>query len=384
MTLRLLLAATLFATMSQAQQFALKQIASGLPMPVAITHANDSRIFITLQRGQIMIYDGAKILPAPFLDIQSLVTCCGERGLLSVAFHPHYRDNGLFFVDYVDQHTDITIARYKVSATDPNRADPSSAQVLLTINHRQFGNHNGGQLQFGPDGYLYAGTGDGGGAGDPLGNGQNLTSLLGKILRIDVDSASPYAIPPSNPFANRTDARNEIWAYGVRNPWRFSFDRDTGDLWIADVGQDAWEEIDLQAATSIGGENYGWNRMEGKHCYPPGASCDPSLYTLPILDYDHSAGKCSLTGGYRYRGSRFPRLQGLYIYGDYCTGTISAAMRQDSGWTTKPLIATAFPISTFGEDANGEIYVANYGGGVIDQIVDNEAPPSKRRSVAKH
>jgi hypothetical protein len=387
MPLRLFLALTLLATAANAQQFALRQIASGLSMPVAVTHANDSRIFITLQPGQIVIYDGTRVLPTPFLDIQNLVTCCDERGLLSVAFHPNYRDNGLFFVYYIDRSSDfnVTIARYKVSASDPNRADPTSAQILLTIPHRDFGNHNGGQLQFGPDGYLYAGTGDGGSGGDPLGNGQNTNSLLAKLLRIDVDSASPYAIPPSNPFANRTDStRKEIWAYGLRNPWRFSFDRVTGDLWIADVGQDAWEEIDLQPATSIGGENYGWNRMEGMHCYPPGSSCNPSLYTLPILEYDHSGSKCSLTGGYRYRGARFPRMQGLYIYGDYCTGTISAAMLQGTTWTTKSLIATSFPISTFGEDAAGEIYVANYGVGVIYEIVDNAPAPSKRRSVAKH
>ncbi len=383
MRLRLLVATILLTSSLQAQQFALHQIASGLTMPVAITHAGDSRIFITLQRGQVVIYDGNGIKPAPFLDIQQLVSCCDERGLLSVAFHPRYRDNGLFFVYYTDQNGDVTIARYKVSS-DPDRADPNSAQVLLTINHRAFGNHNGGQLQFGPDGYLYAGTGDGGGAGDTLGNGQNLQALLGKMLRIDVDSASPYAIPPSNPFANRNDAKKEIWAYGLRNPWRFSFDRATGDLWIADVGQDAWEEIDLQPVTSIGGENYGWNKMEGKHCYPPGALCNASLYTLPILEYDHSGSNCSLTGGYRYRGARFPRMHGLYIYGDYCTGTISAAMLQGSTWSTRPLIATTFPISTFGEDANGEIYVANYGSGAIYQIVDEGPAPSKRRSAAKH
>ncbi|HEX7421320.1 MAG TPA: PQQ-dependent sugar dehydrogenase, partial [Thermoanaerobaculia bacterium] len=297
---RLFLVLTLLSTVVHAQQFALRQIASGLSMPVAITHASDSRIFVTLQGGQIVIYDGTRVLPTPFLDIQNLVTCCDERGLLSVAFHPQYRDNGLFFVYYVDRNTDVTIARYRVSSTDPNRADPNSAQILLTINHRDYGNHNGGQLQFGPDGYLYAGTGDGGGAGDPLNNGQNLNSLLAKLLRIDVDSASPY-VPPSNPFANRGDVRKEIWAYGLRNPWRFSFDRETGDLWIADVGQDSWEEIDLQPATSIGGENYGWHLMEGKHCFRPTTNCNDGTLTLPILEYDHSGSKCSLTGGYRYR-----------------------------------------------------------------------------------
>ena len=387
MKLRLLVLFSLLSVSANAQQFALKQIAGGLSMPTSITHAFDSRLFISLQRGQIMIYDGTSLLPTPFLDIQSLVSCCDERGLLSVAFHPDYPTNGFFYVYYtrLGPTYDVTIARYHVSSTDPNRADPNSAQILLKIDHHNFGNHNGGQLQFGPDGYLYAGTGDGGSGGDPLGNGQNLNTLLGKLLRIDVDSASPYAIPASNPFANRTDStRKEIWAYGLRNPWRFSFDRDTGDLWIADVGQDAWEEIDFQPAGDIGGENYGWNRTEGKHCYPSGSQCNLSLYTMPILEYDHSAQKCSLTGGYRYRGARYPRLSGLYVYGDYCTGTISAAMFQGSTWTTKPLINTSFPISTFGEDLGGELYVANYGAGVIFQIVDNQAPPPKRRSVARH
>ncbi|MGZ5476013.1 MAG: PQQ-dependent sugar dehydrogenase, partial [Thermoanaerobaculia bacterium] len=200
---RLFLLLSLLAATATAQQIALRQIASGLQLPVAITHANDSRLFITQQRGQIVIFDGTRVLPTPFLDISPLVTCCGERGLLSVAFHPRYRDNGFFFVYYVDRSidTNIVIARYSVSSSDPNRGDPASARILLTISHRNFGNHNGGQLQFGPDGYLYAGTGDGGGAGDTLGNGQRLTALLGKMLRIDVDSGSPYAIPPSNPFA---------------------------------------------------------------------------------------------------------------------------------------------------------------------------------------
>ena len=383
MRIRLLCLLTFLSTAAQAQQFALRQIASGLRSPVAITHAFDSRIFITLQEGEIVIYNGTGVLPTPFLDIRTLVRSGGEQGLLSVAFHPNYRENGLFYVYYVNNNKQIVIARYRVSS-DPNRADPNSAQVLLTIDHTQFDNHDGGQLQFGPDGYLYAGTGDGGGGGDPLGNGQNLNALLGKMLRIDVDSGSPYAIPPSNPFANRSDARKEIWAYGLRNPWRFSFDRVTGDLWIADVGQDAFEEIDLQPASSIGGENYGWNRMEGKHCYRTSSCNTDNSLTLPIIEYDHSGSKCSLTGGYRYRGAKFPRMQGYYIYGDYCTGTISAAIQQGSTWTTRPLINTTFPISTFGEDFNGEVYVANYGSGAIYQIVDTDPLPPKRRVVAKH
>jgi glucose/arabinose dehydrogenase len=367
------------ASAVSAQQVALRQIATGLEMPVAITNAGDTRLFFTLQRGTILIYDGTRVLATPFLDIRPLVLCCGEQGLLSVAFHPRYRENGFFYIYYLDRNSDINIARYSVSS-DPNRADPNSARILLTINHRQFGNHNGGQLQFGPDGFLYAGTGDGGGAGDPLNNGQNLNSLLAKLLRIDVDSSSPYAIPASNPF------KNEIWAYGLRNPWRFSFDRVTGDLWIADVGQGAWEEVDLQPVTSIGGENYGWHLMEGKHCFRPATGCNDGTLKLPITEYDHSDGSCSITGGYRYRGAQFPRLQGLYIYGDYCNGGIWAVMQQGGGFSVRQLLTKKMAITTFGEDLNGELYVADYAtgrsDGTIYQIIDQLPPPRKRRAAA--
>jgi hypothetical protein len=381
--MRLAAVVLLLASTAAAQQIALKPIVSGLDMPVAITHANDTRMFITLQRGQVVIFDGTQLLPTPFLDIRTLVQCCDEQGLLSVAFHPRYRDNGIFFVYYVDRSSFVTIARYHVSS-DPNRADPASAQILLRIDHTQFGNHDGGQLQFGPDGYLYIGTGDGGGAGDPLRNAQNLNALLGKLLRIDVDSGSPYGIPPSNPFVGSSSgARPEIWAYGLRNPWRFSFDRATSDLWIADVGQGAWEEVDLQPATSIGGENYGWNRMEGKHCFTPSNNCNDGTLTLPIVEYSHSGGGCSgsITGGYRYRGARFVRLYGTYIYGDYCNGGIWGVTPQGNAWNVRSLLTTRIATSTFGEDLFGEIYVADYANGVIYQIIDQLPNPPKRRAA---
>ena len=288
-------------------------VITGLSSPVGITHAGDGsgRLFIVLQGGRIVIFDGVKILSSPFLDITSVVSSGGERGLLGLAFHPNYVGNGSFYVNYTNTAGDTVIARYSVSA-NPNQADPTSADILLTI-PQPFSNHNGGQLHFGPDGYLYIGIGDGGSGGDPQNNGQDLGTLLGKILRIDVDKGPPYAIPPDNPFFGPGDgALDEIWAWGLRNPWRFSFDRLTGDMFIGDVGQNSWEEVDFQPASSAGGENYGWRLMEGNSCYNPATNCNDSTLTLPILVYDHTVG-CSVTGGYRYRGSKNPALDGFYL-----------------------------------------------------------------------
>lgn len=361
-----------------APQIDLQPVASGLANPVAITHAGDGfgRLFITLQAGQIVIYDGTRILPAPFLDLSPLVSSGGERGLLSVAFHPDYESNGFFYVNYTNTGGNTVIARYSVSQ-DPNAADPSSAAILLTVT-QPFANHNGGQLQFGRDGYLYIGMGDGGSGGDPDNNAQNLGTLLGKMLRIDVDSAFPYAIPRTNPFVGMAGALPEIWALGLRNPWRFSFDRSTRDLFIADVGQNSWEEVDFQPAGSQGGENYGWRLMEGNHCFNPSSNCNRGGLILPILEYDHSAG-CSITGGYRYRGTQNPELTGIYFYGDLCTGRIWGASEQGGGlWTTAELLDTSLSISTFGEDEAGEIYVADYSQGAIYRIVQVSSadPPS--------
>lgn len=366
----------------------LRLVASGLQLPVAVAHAGDSRLFITQQRGTIAIFDGVSVLPTPFLDIRPLVFCgtgggCGERGLLSTAFHPRYRENGFFFVYYTDLTGDLVVARYRVS-NDPYRADPASGSIILKIAHRRFPNHNGGQLQFGRDGYLYIGTGDGGSGGDPDNNGQTLTSLLGKMLRIDVDSSQPSAIPASNPFVGRTDARAEVWAYGLRNPWRFSFDRENGDLWIADVGQGEWEEVNLQPSTSIGGENYGWKRLEGTHCYPPPSSnCQSAGTVFPVIEYDHSNRACSVTGGYRYRGARNPSIRGAYIYGDFCNGVIWAAnLEFDGRWISRTLLSTGFQLSTFGEDFNGELYVANYSGSLY-KLVDPAFVAARRRAVRR-
>jgi glucose/arabinose dehydrogenase len=350
----------------------LKPAAAGLNQPLALTNAGDERIFVTQQPGQIVILGQS----TPFLDIHSRVSCCDERGLLSVAFHPHYRDNGFFFVDYTNVNGDTVIARYSVSAGDPNRGDPSSEDILLTI-AQPYSNHNGGQLQFGPDGYLYIGMGDGGSGGDPENRAQNLNSLLGKILRIDVDQGDAYSIPPTNPFPLLGGVRGEIWAYGLRNPWRFSFDRYTNDLWIGDVGQNQYEEVDWQLASSHGGENYGWRVMEGLHCYNPATNC-PATGVKPVLEYTHDGGNCSITGGYRYRGQLYPRLFGMYIYGDYCSGRIWGATPQHDGTvTTQLLLDTAMQISSFGEDVRGELYVVDIKGGAVFQITD-PAPPHRR------
>lgn len=351
----------------------LELVATGLNRPVAITHAGDGsgRLFLTLQAGQILIYDGTQVLSPPFLDISALVSCCRERGLLSVAFHPDYERNGFFYVNYTNILGDTVIARYTASA-DPNVADPNSALILLTI-AQPFANHNGGQLQFGPDGYLYIGMGDGGSGGDPQNNAQNPGVLLGKLLRIDVDHGTPYSIPPDNPFVDNPEVRDEIWALGLRNPWRFSFDRLTGDLFIGDVGQNDWEEVDFQPANSAGGENYGWRLMEGNHCFNPSVNCNNGSLILPILEYSHSLG-CSITGGYRYRGTRNPQFYGTYFYGDYCTGRIWGATGDENGqWTTAELLDTDFSISTFGEDENGEIYLAHLAtnNGAIYRLVGN-------------
>ncbi len=360
----------------------LEPVANGLPNLVSVTHAGDSRLFITLQGGLVMIHDGTRVLPEPFLDIRNLVLSGGERGLLSVAFHPGYAQNGLFYVNYTDLRGDTVVARYSVSQFDPNRANPSSAVPILMI-QQPFANHNGGQLQFGPDSYLYIGMGDGGSGGDPGNRAQNLGDLLGKMLRIDVDSALPYAIPPSNPFVGQAGIRPEIWAFGLRNPWRFSFDRATGDLWIADVGQGIWEEVDFQPVTSIGGENYGWRRMEGAHCFNPSSNCNPGNLVLPVIEYNHSVG-CSVTGGYVYRGTRSPRLVGQYIYGDFCSGRIFGATRSASGAVTnQQLLDVTFNVSTFGEDVTGEIYVGDYSNGILYRLVDSRPLSPRRRAVRK-
>jgi glucose/arabinose dehydrogenase len=344
-----------------------ESLQSGFQRPVYLTHAGDGsgRSFVVEQAGRIHAITG-KSPAALFLDITALVdSSANERGLLSVAFHPDYKSNGFLFVNYTRKPDGATVV-----SSDPNVADPSSATVILTIPQPE-ANHNGGLVQFGPDGYLYIGMGDGGGAGDrhgTMGNGQELASLLGKLLRIDVNG-NPYSIPASNPFQARAGARPEIWAYGLRNPWRWSFDRRTGDLYIADVGQDKYEEIDLQPASSRGGENYGWRLMEGKHCYNPSSGCEQPGLTMPVAEYDHSQG-CSVTGGYVYRGARYPWLDGLYFFADYCSGIVWSLDRNPAGaWEMVERARVSFQPSSFGQDQAGELYLVGLNDGTVYHLV---------------
>ncbi len=348
-------------------KISLTLVVSGLKKPTHITHAGDNsgRLFISEQKGEIFIVKNNTMLKKPFLEISDRTSCCGERGLLSVAFPHNYSYKKYFYVNYTNKKGSTVIARYKLTS-NPDIADTKREEILLTLK-QPYSNHNGGQLGFGPDGYLYIGMGDGGSAGDPLNNGQNSGSLLGKILRIDVESEIfPYAVPIDNPFVKNKGYRPEIWALGLRNPWRFSFDRKTGDLYIADVGQDQYEEINFQSLTSPGGENYGWNILEGTHCYNS-LHCSKAGLVLPIVEYDHSQG-CSVTGGTVYRGKKFPSLQGIYLYSDYCSGRIWGLKQSGTIWLNTLLINSRLSISSFGENETGEIFLADYSKGNIYRI----------------
>lgn len=361
-------------------QLGLAEQFTGLDRPVFVTHAGDGsgRIFIVEQRGQIRVVQDGQLLPMPLLDIAATrVSCCGERGLLSVAFPPDFARKQYFYVNFTDKQGATVIARYALARNTPNVADPASEQIILRI-EQPFPNHNGGQLHFGPDGYLYIGTGDGGAAGDPLNIAQDPNNLLGKLLRIDVehgDPNQPYRIPPDNPFVNTAGYRPEIWAVGLRNPWRFSFDRATGDLYIADVGQGQYEEINWQPATSAGGENYGWRCKEGPAEFNMGDACATQELTDPVYAYTHSIGGCSVTGGYVYRGTEFSRMQGVYFYGDYCSGKLWGLHRDGGVWRNELLLETGYfgGLASFGEDEAGNLYVANLSEGVVAKLVD-QAP----------
>jgi uncharacterized protein (TIGR03437 family) len=356
-----------------AQELRFAPVASGIAAPTDIQNARDGsgRLFLVQQNGLIRILQNGSVAQQPFLDIRSKTRAQGERGLLGLAFPPGFAQSQRFYVNYTDLDGDTVIAQYRVGS-DRNAADAGSELVLLHID-QPFSNHNGGQLVFGPDGYLYIGMGDGGSGGDPFDNGQNGNTLLGKMLRVDVESEpGRVRIPPDNPFAAAGGSRPEIWALGLRNPWRFSFDRATGDLWIADVGQNEFEEVSFQPASSRGGENYGWSRLEGLHCYPRDP-CSRDGFVLPVTEYGHGEG-CSVTGGYVYRGRRSPGLRGIYFYGDLCSGRIWGVDRQGTGFVNRLLADSEFGITTFGEDEEGEIYVADANAGAILRIEGSAAP----------
>jgi glucose/arabinose dehydrogenase len=344
-----------------------QQVVSGLNHPEGLVNAGDGsgRLFVIEQTGLLRILSQGALLPAPFLDLTQKIDCCGEKGLLGLAFHPNYTENGYFYVDYTAKQGSklyTIISRFSVSASDPNQADPNSEKIIMKI-EQPFQNHNGGQLQFGPDKFLYIGMGDGGSEGDPLGNGQSVQTLLGKILRIDVDSGDPYGVPSDNPFVNGGGLW-EIWDDGLRNPWRFSFDKQTGDLYIGDVGQDAWEEIDYLPAGSAGGTNFGWSYFEGSHPYrgsPPAGE----EFVMPVAEYSHNLGE-AVIGGYVYRGKNLPDWQGVYIYGDYGSGRVWGLLHlKDGSWQNALMFETGRSISSFGVDETGEIYLVDDKGSIL-------------------
>ena len=341
------------------------KVRGGLEMPVQITNAGDGsgRLFVVEQKGRIRVISDGGLLATPFLDISDQVACCGEQGLLSVAFPPDYSNKHYFYVNYTNAEGDTEIVRYGLSS-DPNVADPESAEMILRIDQPDV-IHNGGHMAFGPkDGYLYIGTGDGGPLRDPGNRGQDPDTLLGKMLRIDVESGvTPYAIPEDNPFAQTSGYRGEIWALGLRNPWGFAFDSRTGDLFIGDVGAGEFEEINYQPASSGGGENYGWSMFEGTHCPRPHV-CDTTGLTQPVAEYPHSQG-CAVIGGPVYRGSQFASMQGIYFYADFCSGRIWGLRNIDGKWVSALLYDAPFRTTSIGEDEDGNLYVANYSDGTI-------------------
>ncbi|MGL4609498.1 MAG: PQQ-dependent sugar dehydrogenase [Trueperaceae bacterium] len=345
--------------------YKLEPLVEGLEMPVYITQApgNTEQFFVVEKSGQIRLVENGTVQDQSVLDIRDLVSTKAEQGLLGLAFHPDFEQNGYIFINYTD-FTDDTrpqntqIVRYTL---EDNIANPDSAKTILTIS-QPHSNHNGGMIAFGPDGYLYIGMGDGGSGGDPYQHGQNMDSLLGKVLRIDINTDEPYVVPDDNPFVGQENVRPEIWTVGWRNPWRWSFDRETGDMWLGDVGQDIYEEISFQAAGQ-GGGNYGWRCYEAMHEYDLSENCEDKEFIEPVFEYEHSEG-ASVTGGYAYRGEALPDLQGTYIYGDFTSGKIWFATQQDGEWTSNEWLDTELFISSFGEDNDGELYVVDYSGAV--------------------
>lgn len=339
---------------------------SGLTGPTAITAAHSSdRLYIAEQSGIIRIAENGQLAKKPFIDIRENVQAKGEMGLLGIAFHPNLANDRRVFLNYVDNNQVTNISSFTV-ANNFLSADPQSEKVLLQL-QQPYANHNGGELQFGPDGFLYIATGDGGSGGDPQDRAQDLSNLFGKILRVDIDNGDPYKIPSDNPFVKTAGAKGEIWHYGLRNPWRFSFDKKTGAMWIADVGQNKWEEVSY-ASNNKSGLNFGWRCYEARHQYNLEGCGAASGYTKPVVEYDHSAGRCSVTGGYVYRGTKHPSLEGYYIYADFCGGQLYVGTLSGTNWKTGLSLETDFRPTTFGQDNNGELYIADSASGTIYQL----------------
>lgn len=364
-------AATAPATRWNPPSLALAPLVAGLQSPLWVGSAGDGsgRLFAVEQAGTIRVIRDGHVESQPYLDLRDRVSSGGERGLLGLAFAPTFARDGRFFVDATDPGGNTFVAEFRAPDPTADVADPATERVILRI-AQPFPNHNGGGIIARPDGTLWVGSGDGGSGGDPLGNGQRLTTLLGKLVRIDPTAAgsAPYTVPGDNPFVGRADARGEIWAYGLRNPWRFSFDRSTGDLWIGDVGQDRWEEVDRVRAGDPGGWNFGWNVMEGRHCFAPAVGCSTAGLTLPVAEYDHGQG-CAITGGFVYRGSAIPGLAGTYLYSDSCSGRIWGLDAAAEAPEPRLLASTGASIVSLGEDDAGELYVADLAGGAISRII---------------
>ncbi len=363
-------------TTAAVPRVALSLRASGLTKPVFVTSARDGtgRLFILEQTGRIKIYKDGAIRTTPFLSLAGKVGTAFEQGLLGLAFHPGFTTNRKLYVSYTDLSNNIVVREYKTFVSSPNRVDTSTARTIITI-AKPYNNHNGGMLAFASGGYLFMSTGDGGGIGDSGNRAQSTSSLLGKMLRIDINgttSTKNYRIPSSNPYVGR-DGLDEIWQIGLRNPWRWSFDRANGNMWIGDVGQEFWEEVNRAVRTSSGpgrGVNWGWRSLEGTHCHKPAIGCTTTGMTMPLLDYEHVSGRCSVIGGYVYRGSNLPGLVGYYVFGDFCTGEIWAVPSGASRPATKVLLRdTSLTISSFGEGGSNELYVLDRGGGRMYALV---------------
>lgn len=393
--LRLALIATLTATIwaqdALIDQLAFDPIVENLPFAAGVTHAGDgsNRLFISTLQGEVLIFDGDTLLDEPFLDLRPLRGCCnGHFGLFSIAFHPRFASNGRVFFEYVeviDEQVRTTVSEFRLEDDDPNELDRDSERVILTLDQPR-ASHNGGDIHFGPDGYLYLSIGDGGtdgfgedAIGDPDNLAQDMSQLFGKMLRIDVDNGDPYGIPESNPFVGQEGVRPEIWHSGIRSPWRFSFDRDTGDIFLGDVGHNLWEEINFQPANSAGGENYGWSRLEATECFRPAEGCEDPSFVAPIIQYGHEGEGCSgsVSGGFRYRGHMIPALRAAYVFGDFCRGLLFVATEAAGEWASSSREFAGVRFVSFGEDEQGELYAVNFSstsGSVSKIVLGNPRP----------